>query len=407
MDVKNRSVSSGVVTTTRGAGRYDNKDFYLEYDRRSRPFYLEHQVVHSEGHPFHLIGRTNEDVGGQFLSQKVEVDPLSLGLSISSWSGNGWNERFAEGIVVPEEVSWWLRSSRTAQQISDACPPPLSEFTLAGLGTTAIATVAPTNPLADAASTIGELREGLPSIPQRSGNIGGDYLGFQFGVMPLVGELNAYRASWEKADELLAQLERDSGRRVRRKFEFEPTVSIETVRNRTAPVLLHGQVPTAYNIEWGTRDREVATTTRQRVWFSGAFTYHLPKEGWRRSLRELDYLYGVQPGIDTAWELTPWSWLVDWFSNVGDVLSNITAFANDGLVMQYGYIMAETKKTVDFTCPIRVSDLGVFRDEMLTARVTYTTQQRSQATPFGFGINMEALTGRQIAILAALGYSRA
>jgi hypothetical protein len=122
-------------------------------------------------------------------------------------------------------------------------------------------------------------------------------------------------------------------------------------------------------------------------------------------LSELDYLYGIRPGLDTLWELTPWSWLVDWQSNVGDVLKNLSAFSSDGLIMPYAYIMCEQTSHKEYVMPIQYSDYGVWKDATLSVVVKAVTQQRRPATPFGFGVQLEQLTLKQGAILAALGIS--
>jgi len=69
--------------------------------------------------------------------------------------------------------------------------------------------------------------------------------------------------------------------------------------------------------------------------------------------------------------------------------------------MQYGYMMC-----YDFTEEITAATA---QDPMFgSSRVTRSqvTRQRVPATPYGFGFDMTALTGRQTAILVALGLAR-
>lgn len=51
--------------------------------------------------------------------------------------------------------------------------------------------------------------------------------------------------------------------------------------------------------------------------------------------------------LETAWELTPWSWLVDWFSNVGDMVAAL----NNTVGLTWGRIcvmrQSETRTTYD------------------------------------------------------------
>jgi hypothetical protein len=73
--------------------------------------------------------------------------------------------------------------------------------------------------------------------------------------------------------------------------------------------------------------------------------------------------------------------------------------------MRYGYIMQQ--KSCELT--YRLSADGALRGsttQPLTLTVKTVGKARRRATPFGFGFDMTALTGRQSAILGALGISR-
>jgi len=116
-------------------------------------------------------------------------------------------------------------------------------------------------------------------------------------------------------------------------------------------------------------------------------------------------LLGIDLTPETLWNLAPWSWLADWFGNVGDVMTNMSLFSRDKLVMPYGYIMAETSVTTtnllydlqwyDPVGPKSVRDVAGF-----------VRKQRSPASPFGFGLSDMILDSRQTSILAALGITR-
>ncbi len=371
---------------------------------------LSHQAVFSEGHPHQLLGRYQGNIGGPFANHKVEIDIGNGDYGridhLDSWSDNdGVNSFYFKGRVVPLEISQLLASQPTAEEIRQMCPVAISDVNLDKYGATAISLCAPRSPLADASSTIGELKDGLPHIPTPTGNIGGEYLNIVFGIQPIASELSAYYSSWRNAEKLLDQLEKDSGKWIRRGFKFDPIRVSASDTFGTAFTSVHSNnVPYADNYATVARTRREVMETR--IWFSGAFTYHLPKSGWRRKLEELDYLYGFKPGVDTAWELMPWSWMVDWYSNVGDVLHNVNAFTADGLVMPYGYIMVTQRRTVSFDWTAYSPINGVNQIIPQSCAVTYTTMQRRPANPFGFGLSFDALSGRQLAILAALGISR-
>jgi hypothetical protein len=119
----------------------------------------------------------------------------------------------------------------------------------------------------------------------------------------------------------------------------------------------------------------------------------------------MKFVYGFNITPEILWELTPWSWLADWETNMGTVLHNLSAFAQDGLVMRWGYAMEEKISSVTYD----LSGGRFFNGESTDCTQTFETirRQRWNATPYGFGLNPDGFTARQWSILAALGISRA
>jgi hypothetical protein len=238
------------------------------------------------------------------------------------------------------------------------------------------------------------------------------YLAYEFGWKPVANDISKFAHAVSNADTVLAQYERDSGRLVRRRYEFPPEVteSVSTHMSGVRPALLPYSSTAMF--EGGLPASEVLrvrTEAKQR-WFSGAFTYHLPTGSDARSVMarkamEAKKLLGASLDPDTVWNLTPWSWAVDWFTNTGDIISNLTDMAIDGLVLKYGYMM-ETKVTTDtyyFRGPNGLKDPSITADPLV---LRVTTKIRRKATPFGFGLTWEGFSSRQVAIAAALGLSK-
>jgi hypothetical protein len=148
-------------------------------------------------------------------------------------------------------------------------------------------------------------------------------------------------------------------------------------------------------------------------WFSGAFTYYLPGVNdfagkLLREEAEMRHLYGGL-SVDTAWNLFPFSWAADWVTNAGDVIHNVSAFARDGLVMPWGYVMEKNElrnyrkvEGAHFDANRMVDDVFHFPDVVSTT-FTATKMRRRKATPFGFGLDVSGFTTRQKSILAAVG----
>jgi hypothetical protein len=115
---------------------------------------------------------------------------------------------------------------------------------------------------------------------------------------------------------------------------------------------------------------------------------------------------GADLSPETLWNLTPWSWAVDWFSNAGDVISNVDSFQIDGQVMAWGYIMEHTVHRVTYTYK---GGTNVDGSPLVVSPVTLVTETkvRRRANPYGFGVSWNDLSPFQISILTALGISRA
>lgn len=299
--------------------------------------------------------------------------------------------------------------------------PFTSDSELRTLGSSAIARCIPTNPASDAATFIGELKKGLPQAIGKElfktklkdyRKVGSEYLNVEFGWKPLVTDLMSFADAAQNSDRILKQLERDSGRLVRRRYSFPDEITNEFLDE---PAVTPWTPVNAGNTGgWqpavlisGRRTRERMITTK--TWFSGAFTYHLNmgtrlRDKMDRISAEARKLYGLQVTPELAWNLAPWSWLADWEGNIGDVLHNLSQFSQDGLVMPYGYIMQHKQVVDDWTLYGGVNTGST--EPPLRLQITYDSKIRRKATPFGFGFNMSTLTGRQSAILGALAISR-
>jgi len=377
------------------------------------------QVTVSEGHPFRTRPKGIANIGGPFDTQKqyMESDLSGSGMSYSYWiiqQGPG-------GVNVEQR----RRYSGPLLAIGPSGPsnnfpyPPShksSDSELAALGSTAIARCNPGNSIASAGTALGEtLGEGIDFLPKSTSwkgkleairNAGKDYLSVQFGWLPLVADVVDFAVNMSQFDAVLKQYERDAGRLVRRRYEF-PTI---TERSDTfvpgAPPWFLGS---AGNCIATYGNRILQRTITKKRWFSGAFTYHLPTGYDSRSLVDRYALFadriGLKPSPDLLWELAPWSWAVDWFSNAGDVIQNISRFAIDGNVLAYGYIMEHVIVRDVYTYVGGTQSNGSSLPVHPVVLVTETKTRRG-ASPYGFDISWDGLSPFQVSILTALGISR-
>lgn len=292
---------------------------------------------------------------------------------------------------------------------------------LTASGTRAIALTVPGNSPAEVGQALIELRrEGLPllfgaqtlrSRALTARNAGGEYLNAEFGWRPLVNDIVDAMDAASRSEQLLLQLQRNSGRHVRRKLAFDPVVTetfTEGVGATNNAVISSVNTFQFYN---GSQTRWTQhTKTTVSVSFSGAFTYYVPSNlmapGVEGMIARANYLYGLDLTPELLWNIAPWSWLSDWFVNIGDIISNVTSFRVDGTVLRYAYIMATTVVERTYTMKLFPVAGATGVPSFLTTTIRTIRKQRARATPYGFGLNPASFTGRQWAILGALGMTR-
>jgi hypothetical protein len=296
-----------------------------------------------------------------------------------------------------------------------------SDSSLNGWGAKAIAGAKPTNSVADASIFLGELlREGIPHIAgvqlwegraQLAKSAGKEYLNSEFGWKPLIRDVRNFANAVNHAHKVISQFERDSGKVVRRRFSFPP-VLVENTSTYLDNVSPQTGVSTSSMFDSSTSNQGHVIKAHKesiRRWFSGAFTYYLPTGGDARSVMERSALesrrlLGLSLTPDTLWNLAPWSWAIDWFSSTGAVISNLTDWALDGLVLRYGYMMEHTISSDTYTF---VGPTGFCSPvQPAEVRLVTETKVRRRASPFGFGLTWDQFSPRQIAIAIALGLSR-
>jgi len=312
---------------------------------------------------------------------------------------------------------------------------PLTPDEVKRFGTQMIKQAIPTSPSVSLTRFVGELKkDGLPVLPllsmqgtrkssDRNPNqildkanlqtVGGEYLNLVFGWQPVVSDLMGLMETVMSASTILEQYRRDSGKIVRRRISWPVQVSSsnQTLETSTGESLFFGYANHSEIANPGLGRRQVEETMRttQRIWFSGAFTYYLDLgDGILSRLKRYEQyankLLGTRLTASTAYDLTPFSWLVDWFGEIGDILSNAESLSSDGLVIRHGYLMRHTRSD-RYLCTVPPPGTP------WSGRPFYTNyrserKERVRASPFGFGLNQSGFTGQQWAILAALGMSR-
>jgi len=348
--------------------------------------------VFDSGHPFLSIQ--------QIVSTASGVTHLSAPGTKAKWIG-----KLTPGLVY------------TGGKLEFPAFVPWSPNDINYLGAKAINATIPTRPEASLSQFVGELKEGIPRVAISSlktatndfRKIGSGYLGLQFGWIPFLKDIINLCESVRDSNKIVQQFVRDSGRQVRRHWQGESQNYISF-----GGIVDTGHQPLAnipselYNSVTG--PLSLTTEVQEDVWFSGAYVYYVPggsdiTSRFNRYARYANRILGSDVTPELLWELAPWSWLVDWVSDVGYVVSNQQALHTDGLVLRYGYLMRHRTVTNTY----KLSGLRFKRGSPTSCTISLTTEskQRVRATPYGFGVDTGSWNPQQWAILGALGATKA
>jgi len=299
----------------------------------------------------------------------------------------------------------------------------------------------PGNPVAHVAQFTGELLfDSLPQIPfnvynrlkdllnkknafrrLNSHNVGNEYLNAVFGWAPLLSDLRKMYNLYHSIDKRLAQIRRDNGKGIHRRTVIKDS-STSTVSTTTNNFAFFGwnYAPSSDTVQgYGRVDTIVSSS--EKVWFVGKYRYYIPDIDtvqWTRRMTAT--LFGVRITPEVVWELLPWSWLADWFGNIGDVVSNASDPGVDNLTADYAYVMRTVsdittveasaswkgvKTSPPATNPTFYKDIPA-GSVSASARSHTITKTRSIGSPFGFGATFDSLSNYQVGVAAALGISR-
>lgn len=301
----------------------------------------------------------------------------------------------------------------------------------------------PTRELASALVAFGELRnDGLPRAPvsilgdalKRLGGwrslknagvafgtafrdpsvrraLGSEYLNFDFGWRPLVEDAQKLLNFQDAVSRRLAQWEQaGNGRTSRRRMNLkDETTTSETYPDGINPIM-GGYLDGVGSLgTWrGTRTRVV--TTRDSIWYSAGYRLNIPdltQSPFQRAYVKAALLGGI-PTAETVWNLTPWSWLADWFGNYGDAIANVSDPLQSYFAATYAYVMFKRETTTTITV-VAEETSGIYEGTdhvSVGGEFGTVTKFRTAASPFGFGSTWDSLSASQLATAAALGISR-
>nr|QDH91216.1 MAG: hypothetical protein H1RhizoLitter1330_000001 [Leviviridae sp.] len=337
-----------------------------------------------------------------------------------------WRTVSHEDVIAKDPVfGWSVRGVLHPRDIPEF--PVIPSLDVNYYGNKAISRIAPTAPNANIAQTAAEIirekglklpsneySDWLKSRASLAKSAGKGYLNLSFGWIPLISDLVKVVNSLLNINEEIRRYGELSNIETVRRYDFQTTPT-NLVTNEGDGRLNFGWLSdNISNSSQYFNGSPVGQLTRiqkesQRIYFKGKFVYSInPGKGIMDKLQAYEQfankLLGTRITPAVLWELTPWSWLADWFVDVQSAVTTAGLRTEDGLLMHYAYLMRETRMSNAYT----VDGLS-FRDGPrgpFTISSHIVRKERVRGTPFGFGLNPNSFTERQWAILAALALSK-
>lgn len=361
---------------------------------------------HTEGAAKALDVLSRLDLGGQFSTRRrrvvgqPHVADRNYTYGVGKYSYPSW----------PQSPDIWPTSSTHPKWPPY---PATSASYLLAKGATAISKTIPGSPSHDLLTQLAELRrDGLPDAPGaglKSGfnprNLAGEFLNWEFGIKPTVRDIQSLLKTVNDHQSIVDRYFDNAGKQIRRRYSFPDDIDV------TSSTSASGRYPfPALPTQAYTSSGVLSTVRhyRRRMWFSACYIYYAPSDrdllGRLNRSRQAAYLLGgIGLNPEAAWNATSYSWLVDWVSNVGDVLHNISVLTNLDVVIRYAYLMCHEAIEDTYTLT-GVSGPNV--PSALSLGLVSESKSRIHASPYGFGLTWEGFSPKQLAILAALGITR-
>lgn len=220
------------------------------------------------------------------------------------------------------------------------------------------------------------------------------YLTWEFGIAPLIRDLQKIANFQASVDRKVKELDRlfSKGGMRRRVSIF--TQSAQNDQNNFA-------IESALGVVFTTR---IMTTTTMRRWATfrwlPLFDKPYTDDASKRALAsQLVAGMNVNGAVEAAWELMPWSWMIDWFTGMGTYLQAHNNSVPAQCVNRC--VMTHTLTNVRYT---RTDNNVAYSG----GEATFTRETKARSVGLGTSLDVKLpfLSGNQLSILGSLSIAR-
>lgn len=238
------------------------------------------------------------------------------------------------------------------------------------------------------------------------------WLNYQFGWAPFIKDLMNIKDTIEGYNSKAQALTSDNGKWVKGRVTVKDDSGSVLVKRINSGNYLPGYpVTIPYKYLNGDITYEIWDDFRTRIYATGEFAYYRPEFDAGRAdfdsaymaIHRLLSIYGVRVTPAHLWAITPWSWLVDWFTGFGNYLNYLQDIWLDSLVGRNCYIMRNYHVIRSFRIAVPFKS-GV--KNFIFTREIVCKQRDPFSSPYGPSLSWSDLSARQLSILGALGITR-
>jgi hypothetical protein len=264
-----------------------------------------------------VVGEVDQLQG--FKGDRTVVNPLSILKIVKEVPFLG-GQRVTAGVVDREFIGYPIGNYATNVPDPRNFFGSMSNARRNELAWTILSKTNPSRPHVNVPAAIGELRD-LPSLVKDWG--GGllrkaakGNLSWRFALAPMLSDLRKLSDFTRAVNKRIRYL-----KKLRDGKTLRTRCNLGTSLQSTTPsrMLIHSQGATLYAFRHATNTEQLWGTAEWKL---------LPDTILPKGDDELGNLARRLAGgitshgaLETLWELTPWSWFVDWFSNVGEILA--------------------------------------------------------------------------------------
>lgn len=240
-------------------------------------------------------------------------------------------------------------------------------------------------------------------------SVADDFLNAQFGWKPFLKDLGDFDYVIQNYSKLAASRKERNNKWIRKRVPLKTDVVDSHMIDGGAGYKLDPFLPLDFFTSpphWTLEERTVT-----QVSGVGSFKYYLSEfdatlpdfdSGWNQMMRVMA-VSGFRINPSNVYKATPWTWAVDWVTNLGDHIDHYNDTLMDNVACKYCFVMQSQVKERKFTCVLPFHSGTI----CLSFTQNIETKQRDvAASPYGFSLDWADLSPTQIAIAGALGISR-